>query len=340
MALRFQPPNLPPVKSKGEIISEGAQGLSNVVTQWRDYKLKKAQQEMAMAQTQQQMDLLKRTTQAEYGTGAPAPMQAGVITPTAPQVGPEEQMFGFDATMPTVAPETPEELQQRIGNKGLNARADWAKALGGGHDGSGELQQARTDYYRALAGDIPERQDERGYKQRERRNTERSSIVDKFNADPSVKKSQQMIDGASTIEGLALSDNPIAAGAIPTFMARASGEVGNLSEADKAPFGGSRAILARLEAAVTQAATGRLTEDNRQFIIGLSGIMKKRGQSNMNELAKTRSKQYSKSSDFLSEDDIFSTLIPDLGSQAPGDTGGRKATHRWNPETGKVEPIQ
>lgn len=187
-----------------------------------------------------------------------------------------------------------------------------------------ELKKARTDYYRGQAGDIPEKQEERIYKQRERRNTERTRIIDRFNADASVKKSQQMIDGASTIEELATSDNPIAAASIPTFMARASGEVGNLSEADKAPFGGSRAIAERLEAAAVQAANGRLTSDNRAFILQLAELMKKRGRDNQVNLAKIRARQYSSGSDFLSEKDILATLVPEINespSQAEPQSG-------------------
>lgn len=174
---------------------------------------------------------------------------------------------------------------------------------------------ARTKFYEGQTQDIPERQEERQYKQRERRNTERTNIVTRFNADPSTKKSQQMIDGANIIQELATSGNPIAAGAIPTFMARASGEVGNLSEADKAPFGGSRAIMERLQAAVTQASSGQLTPDNQQFIMGLSETMRKRANVNIQDLAKKRAKQYSRGSDFLEEKDILSTLVPELDEE-------------------------
>ena len=173
-----------------------------------------------------------------------------------------------------------------------------------------QYKQARTDYYKEKAADTAELQSERDYKKRERRNNERVNIVNKFNADASVKKSQQMIDGANIIKDLVVSDNPIAAGAIPTFMARASGEVGNLSEADKAPFGGSRAILTRLEAAAYQAATGKLSPDNARFLKELADIMEKRGNENIGLLAKKRAGQYSRASDFLTEQEIYDTLVP------------------------------
>ena len=144
----------------------------------------------------------------------------------------------------------------------------------------------------------------------EKRSNEKVNIVNKFNADPGVRKIQSSIDGASNTRELALSGNPIAASAIPTYMARASGEVGNLSEADKAPFGGSRAILARLEASLTQMSTGQLTEDNRKFLIDLSDTMEASALRNLDRRAKEVSSQYGKASDFIKSDEIYKTLRP------------------------------
>lgn len=175
-----------------------------------------------------------------------------------------------------------------------------------------------------LADERQRSQEERDMKRRERRSDERTKIVDRFNADQSVKKAQASIDGAGMISALANTANPIANAAIPTFMARASGEVGNLSEADKAPFGGSQAIVARLQAAATQATSGQLTEENRRFINELSSLMENRAKENIRNLAAKRAKQYSRASDFLNESDILSTLYPEdeAGAAAPGTSGG------------------
>lgn len=204
------------------------------------------------------------------------------------------------------------------------------------------LKAAQTDYYKERAGDIKEQQEERDYKRKERRNTERTKIIDRFNADASVKKSQQSVDAANMIRGLVDSGNPIAAASIPTFMARASGEVGNLSEADKQPFGGSQAILQRLAAVTRQAADGKLTEDNARFIRELSGIMEKRANDNISALAKKRAKQYSSASDFLDEQDIFSSLVPEMQdiNESPQPTSIPKVGGKFNGEKVlKVERI-
>lgn len=136
-------------------------------------------------------------------------------------------------------------------------------------------------------------QTERDRRFQERQDKLKMDLVTKFNADPGVRKIEQSIDAANTIRELANSGNPIAANAIPTYMARASGEVGNLSEADKAPFGGSRAILERLQAAFSQASTGQMTEDNRRFVNGLTDLMEKRAQENKGRRAELWDTQYS-----------------------------------------------
>ena len=136
-------------------------------------------------------------------------------------------------------------------------------------------------------------------------------VIDTFNANPQVRRQQQSIDGAVAVRELALSENPIAASAIPTYMARASGEVGALSEADKAPFGGSAAILERLEAALTQKTVGQLSDENRQFLVELSDIMEKNDENNLDRKAREMAKQYSGQEIGLGAKDIFSKLRPE-----------------------------
>lgn len=153
-------------------------------------------------------------------------------------------------------------------------------------------------------------QDERAHKKIENRTKEKSDIVNKFNADPGVRKIQSSIDASSNVRELANSGNPIAASAIPTYMARASGEVGNLSEADKRPFGGSQAIINRLESALTQMATGRLTQSNQKFINDLANVMESSAVKNLDSRAKQVSDQYGEASDFLKSEDIYKTLRP------------------------------
>lgn len=118
-------------------------------------------------------------------------------------------------------------------------------------------------------------------------------FVNKFNADPIVRKQNSMLQAANVIRDIVAAGNPIGDNSIATFMSRASGEVGALSEADKRPFGGSQALLARLEAAIKQQKDGRLTEENKKFIVDLANVMGESAEKNIASIAEQRSSQFS-----------------------------------------------
>lgn len=66
---------------------------------------------------------------SKYGTGVDASIQPGqVISAPPPEAGPEEQMHGFEATMPTMGEETPEQKLKRMGTEGFNAQTSRIKA--------------------------------------------------------------------------------------------------------------------------------------------------------------------------------------------------------------------
>lgn len=133
--------------------------------------------------------------------------------------------------------------------------------------------------------------------------------IEDFDKDSGVIRAKQALDGAENVRNLATSGNPIAAAAIPTFMARASGEVGNLSEADKAPFGGSREILTKFEASLKQLSTGQLTEDNKNFLIDISNVMQSSAEKNLDRRGRDMAKQFSHVKGEKPEN-IFSALRP------------------------------
>lgn len=65
------------------------------------------------------------------------------------------------------------------------------------------------------------------------------------------------------------SNNPIADKSLVNFLARASGEVGALTEADKKPFGGSTAYAAQAAQFAKNARDGKFTTENRKFVTDL-----------------------------------------------------------------------
>jgi len=161
----------------------------------------------------------------------------------------------------------------------------------------------------------------------------RMSIVDKFNANPQVNKALQMATSANTIIRLLEEGNPVADQSIPTFMARASGEVGNLSEADKAPFGGSRALVEQMSAIIQKASTGQLTPENREFVKQVASVFMRSANQNITSIAKRNAKQYSRASG-IPEGEILDLIYPselDFGGGQNSGTiiGSKEGFDKW-----------
>jgi hypothetical protein len=137
-------------------------------------------------------------------------------------------------------------------------------------------------------------------------------IVNAFNADPTVRKVEQMDNFANLITDAANSDNPVAHASLETLMARASGEVGNLSEADKRPFGGSRALSEKIKQYFSELYSGKKTPQNIGFVKQLAETFQKAGKRKKASLARERATQYSKAnkSRGWTPQYVFETLAP------------------------------
>jgi len=134
MALQFQP--YPGAKTKreqqeqdmGALESAGSR-IPSTILAFQQFKIQKAQQDLQMQQLRQQMEILKRESEAKYGTGVAENVQPGqLVSAPPPTAGPEEQMFGFEATPPTFTEETPEQKLRRMGTEGFNAETARIKA--------------------------------------------------------------------------------------------------------------------------------------------------------------------------------------------------------------------
>lgn len=294
MALNFQQPNFDPNEGKKKSrqqVREAIQGIPSLMFQYEALKRKR--------------EVEDREFKKMYGEGGDAP--SGVE-------------------------ETPEQRMQRIGLAGFNAETNRMNASRGSSvrnevpfylDDKGKAIDALTgqpittrdpgvDYTYIRRNDGME--DIRAGNLEIRRDSAINQMVQQFKQDKRVVKAYQSLDASSDINELALSGNPIAAAAIPTYSARMSGEVGNLSEPDKKPFGGTRAILGRIEQSLKQMADGTLTEDNRKFIIELTGLIQKRAYEKIHSEATNTAKQ-KKGLYGLKESDIYEKLYqgPDMG---------------------------
>ncbi len=137
-------------------------------------------------------------------------------------------------------------------------------------------------------------------------------IVNAFNADPTVRKVEQMDEFSKLITDVAASDNPVGHASLETLMARASGEVGNLSEADKRPFGGSRALTQRMTQTFSELYSGKKTPENLEFISQLAKTFQETGRKKKASLARERANQYVRANKGMSwtPEEIFKILVP------------------------------
>lgn len=91
------------------------------------------------------------------------------------------------------------------------------------------------------------------------------------------KQADKSIQGtrfAETLKAIIDSRNPIGDQAAKRFAARASTEVGVLTDQDVKSFGGSKAIADRISQAASEAATGRMSEKNRKFMREFAATVK------------------------------------------------------------------
>jgi hypothetical protein len=181
-------------------------------------------------------------------------------------------------------------------------------------------------------------------------------VVNLFNADPAVRKAEQMDTFSQLIVDVAQSDNPVGHASLETLMARASGEVGNLSEADKKPFGGSRALTEKMRQYFSEIYKGKKTPENLAFISQLAQTFQETGKKKKVSLARERAKQYAKANKGRgwTDKDVFDVLapgeefveqaqpvrkLPVPNSGAPAPSGGRGVAWKRNPQTGKLEMV-
>jgi len=158
-------------------------------------------------------------------------------------------------------------------------------------------------------GEIERRKSERGQNVRDK-------IINDFNKDAAVKKLVEQESGAVNALNLINLQNPVADEAVKTFLARASGEVGNLARSEQERFGGSPAVKNRIQRLLTKSSVGTLPSEDRQFLREIASAMQKNSRNRLKERAGVISKQKSKAFDMNQADvlDLIgfkSTLSPE-----------------------------
>ena len=100
-----------------------------------------------------------------------------------------------------------------------------------------------------------------------------------------IKPITARLDAARAAKTLLASDNPIADKAILRTMARMSGEVGAMTQKDVDDFGGAQDILSRMEQAFNTAVNGKLTPENKAWLMRLTLAFEKTNLDSKNERA-------------------------------------------------------
>ena len=311
MALKFEQPNFDPNQSKQNKARQDFLGAEAIPSLLMQYQQLKQQQEIAnndyAIKTQEQKNKLRELI-ALYGNGGAPPdiasLPSGQPGSTLPggngPLGLPQQPGMPQNTIPGPG-ETKQELMDRVGIKGVMALQEKpgpADAVLINTDKEGKQVGDPTVYPNSrLTVTKPEptgssgMTDVRKGNLEIRRDTQIDGVISKFKTDQRVKKAYQSLDSATDVKALIASGNPIAANAVPTYMARMSGEVGALAEGDKKPFGGSRAILERAKQAFEQMANGTLTVSNAKFLNELTDVIQKRGYEKIYSEAVNTSKQ-------------------------------------------------
>lgn len=143
--------------------------------------------------------------------------------------------------------------------------------------------------------------------------------------DTTAKKNFDAIEQARTALAISDDNNPIGDAALATFMARATGEVGNLTENERKPFESSRDISSQLQQWLQKAKNGKLTPDNRRRIKQLAKVFESSNLRAVNNHADRISSQAS-SLLGMDQEEIRTKILPkqyttgagpNLGASAP-----------------------
>lgn len=100
--------------------------------------------------------------------------------------------------------------------------------------------------------------------------------------DDSFNNAKQSLGAAFKIKALIESKNPLATRTIQNQLAKASGEVGRLTELDVDSFAGNQALIPSLKRTLKKWKDGNITDGDRELMSGLADILVAKNQSLMN----------------------------------------------------------
>lgn len=192
--------------------------------------------------------------------------------------------------------------RQLSGNPEMQASVAQAMADEFGVDGMIELS--------SQIGQASARQDVRAEKKEQTRANILTKAQSTFRSQN--KKSFESLNAATSARTLLSQNNPVADAAAATQLARLSGEVGALSEGDKAAFGGSRALLDSIFRSIEQLKTGKLTAEDRARMVQVVDAFERSGRANLTGAANAFSEGIAKANrnQDLTASDVMDIILP------------------------------
>ena len=130
------------------------------------------------------------------------------------------------------------------------------------------------------------------WKRIEKREDDLIKRLNEFNNYPIVKDNMNSIAMSNTAGEILSRKNPLGDKSLVNFLAKASGERGALTEADKKPFGGSMALSSRAKQIIKDYETGTFTDENRKYVRDLVDVYKKAATRNIQKEAIRRANQF------------------------------------------------
>jgi hypothetical protein len=166
------------------------------------------------------------------------------------------------------------------------------------------------------------------------------SVVNTISKDKIMSNSTMALNEINIALDILEAGNPVGDKAIVNFLARATGEVGALTEGDKEAFKGSSEITAKIKQLYqTYLADGKLTEENRQYLISFAKDMQDGNRRNkarrLEELADQKATQS------LSRDEImdrFTKTQKGRDVEALQDKNSPARAREWLEGKGKDDP--
>lgn len=141
------------------------------------------------------------------------------------------------------------------------------------------------------------------------------------------------------IQNLVAGGNTVAAGALGVKMAKAMGEVGVLTDQDVARYVVSGRIDRMAADKLSKWLRGVPSDATQAEIAQISSVLRDSFSENIQPVYNEYLESFA-SVEGLTPDEVSKKMAIPYVPANPGGQGTKKATMRWNPQTGRVEPVQ